>query len=600
MRKTKILLIAIIILIGLSGCVQKIEKKESVNLFPAFEIQNNKKMWGYINDKGEFQIEPKYDETFDFSDEGIAMVKLNDKFGVVNGKGEEILEPNFQFLSDFSNGYFYAFDGKYNHMYNSKGQKQFFTEEYLYIGNYNESLFAAAKMDENAQPIFGYINKSGKAVIEAKYIEAWDFREGKTLVKIEDNKYELIGTDGKTLMELPFYLVASIKDSSNYFFGKEEGTIGILDEEGKIVMEPIYSNIIEVIDGNIVFGKEDKGVVLYGVADLKGNTILEPKFKNIIALGNGNFSVQDNVENGKYAIANNKGEIITDFIYLIIAGNKNNPKNLSVFDGEQSYLIDTFGKKVDKLPSIFGKAEINDNGEIIRVKSNEMVTYYDSKGKLIWEEKNFYILKEGIQITEKKFANESGLNIKYPVVEGLKDKDVEDKINKTLYKEFVEEAESQMNSENYLYYNTTYKVNRKNDLMIIDSVSEYLGEDDLHPNKSGRIYNISLRKGTFFEFKDLFKAGSDYKRTISEIILGQMEQKMQDGTGMYDFNTWNGVEDNQDFIAQTKVIDVYFTPEQLISYSEEFPSFSIEQSVINELLDLNSEFWWTILVSKGF
>lgn len=44
--------------------------------------------YGFINEKGEWTIEPKYDEAWEFEMNGLAQVKLNGKKGVVNMKGE--------------------------------------------------------------------------------------------------------------------------------------------------------------------------------------------------------------------------------------------------------------------------------------------------------------------------------------------------------------------------------------------------------------------------------------------------------------------------------------------------------------------------------
>lgn len=589
MKKSKLFILAIIILISLTGCIQKIETKETIKLYPAFEIQNNKKIWGYINDKSDFKVEPKYDQTFDFSIEGLAKVKSANYFGVINAEGKEILEPNYQLVSDFENGYFYAFDGKYSHVFNFKGEEQFFTDEFIYIGPYSDGLFTVAKVGDDGRPVFGYLNKTGKTIIEAKFNEAWDFVNGKALVKENDN-YKFIDKDGKNLKELPYELMAKIKNMDLYFF-KQDEKIGVIDSNGVIKVQPEFTNMNPEVDNEIIIVINDD---VFGLIDINGNKILEMKYEDIKPLGEGYFAVK---EKGKYALAKGKGEFkfATEFIYNNIGSNLNkiNTDFVNVYDGENSYLIDLSGNKSNKGPELKGNADIYYDGYVSKVLSNNKLSYFDSKANLIWEEENFYQLNDNATVNEDTFANEKGINIKYPVLEGLKDKSIEESINQRLYKEFVEDVQAEKYKE-YSYYNINYTVSRANDLLTITRVSDYLAKDDLYPASTLKIYNINLNKGTFFTFKDLFKEDSDYARIISDIIRGQAEQKN------YDITNWQGITGDLDFIANHKTIDIYLKPGEIISYTEQFPKFTIKQEEIEDILDYKSEFWWALMVTRGF
>lgn len=589
MKRSKIAILAIIILISLTGCA----KKGNINLYPAYELQDNKKIWGYINDKGKFKIDPKYDETFDFSEEGLAKVQAENYFGVVDTSGKEILTPKYQFVSDFENGYFYAFDGKYNYVFNYKGEEQFSTDEFMYIGTYSDGVFTVAEIGDDGEPIFGYLDKSGKTIIEPKFSEAWDFINGKALVK-ENDKYKFLNKEGSRLEELPYEMMAKIEGMDLYFF-KENEKLGIVDGNGELKVQPIYGSMNPEVDNEIIIVNESEN---FGLIDINGNQILEMKYEDIKPLGKGQFAVKGNE---KYALfkANGESKYITDFIYDNIGSNKVkiNTDLVCAYDGESSYLIDLSGKKSANSPELKGNADIYYNGFVSRVLSNNKLSYYNSKGDIIWEGKNIYQLNENAQVIEDIFNGEDGLNIRYPVVEGLKDKSVEDSINKKLYKEFVEDIED---GKKYTYYNTNYTVRKINDLLTISSTSEYLSKDDSYPVMAGKVYNINLNKGTFFEFGDLFKEDSDYKRIISDMIRGQMEQKNSQGTGMYDYVQWDVNIDNVDFITNGNAIDIYFNPGEMISYTEQFPKFTILQEEIEDILDYKSEYWWAFMVKRGF
>lgn len=60
--------------------------------------------FGYINDKKEFVIPPKYDYADNFN-EGMARICCNKKFGFINEKGVEIIETTYDYAQNFEGGY---------------------------------------------------------------------------------------------------------------------------------------------------------------------------------------------------------------------------------------------------------------------------------------------------------------------------------------------------------------------------------------------------------------------------------------------------------------------------------------------------------------
>ena len=609
MKRRWILLIGLIMALGLSGCIKKIEQKEAVNLYPAFKIERNEKLWGYINDKGEFIVEPKYNLVHDFTDEGLAKVELEGLSGVIDKDGEEILAPSYKTISEFKDGYFVGFDGNVNQLFNYKGDIQFFGDgEYMYIGPHSDSLFTVAIMDEENNMKMGYIDKKGVKVIEPKYSKAYNFVNGKAMVQENEEKnFKIIDKDNKTIKELDFKDVKATSNDGIYLFKDDDNLYGLLDENGEIIIPDKFDSIVDMDGELVVVSMLEDEKHLFGVINKDGNYVIDPKYKAILSLGEGLFAVseEESETNGNlYAIANNKGEFLTEFKYYGAGGFDGKIKNnlISVSDGDKTYAIDVKGEKSLNVPEVTGVGEVNFNGKVVKSKVEDTLAYYNTKGELIWEEINTFLLREGAEVIERKFLEGRAINVNYPVVEGLVNKEAEDKINERLYKYFTSayESEEKLKSSDYKYYRTTYKVNRVNDLLIVEQVSEILDDENSVPNTFGQIYNINLRNGDFYELKDLFKKDSEYVRILSDMLRGQMEDKIANGTGMYDLEGWEGIRKNQDFIAQTKTIDVYLKPGEIVSYSEKFPKFTIEQTDIDDILDLGSEFWWAYSVSKGF
>ena len=65
--------------------------------------------WGYVNEKGDMMIKPKYDTCDSFKD-GFARVKLNSKWGIIDKSGTEITEPKYENIIPCENGVFIFFD----------------------------------------------------------------------------------------------------------------------------------------------------------------------------------------------------------------------------------------------------------------------------------------------------------------------------------------------------------------------------------------------------------------------------------------------------------------------------------------------------------
>lgn len=105
------------------------------------------KVWkaGFADATGRFVILPVFDEVEAFS-EGLAKVKLGDKYGYVNTKGERVIPATYREAKDFTEG------------------------------------MAAVSTDGTS---WGYIDKSGKVVISEKYLEANSFSNGLAKVGVE-------------------------------------------------------------------------------------------------------------------------------------------------------------------------------------------------------------------------------------------------------------------------------------------------------------------------------------------------------------------------------------------------------------------------------
>lgn len=109
--------------------------------------------WGFMNRKGEYPIQPQFDEVGFFS-EGLATVKVGAKWGFVDGKGKWVIPASYDGAGYFSEG------------------------------------LAAAKIGER----WGFINKKGETVIKPQFQdEPAPFFFGEAMVMIGGRKEYIDG-----------------------------------------------------------------------------------------------------------------------------------------------------------------------------------------------------------------------------------------------------------------------------------------------------------------------------------------------------------------------------------------------------------------------
>jgi hypothetical protein len=156
-------------------------------------------MGGYIDSKGEFVIAPEYIEVYDFS-EGLAKVCIGPreemKCGFVDKTGKLVIEPRGEqfFVDDyFSNGYVHIFYGNVRndlqkgHDFMDQAGNFLFGEKKLFDARpFSEGLAAVTLYGSYSE--WGYIDTSGKMVIEPFYDYTEGFHEGRAAVRVNLSK----------------------------------------------------------------------------------------------------------------------------------------------------------------------------------------------------------------------------------------------------------------------------------------------------------------------------------------------------------------------------------------------------------------------------
>ena len=174
-------------------------------------FQENGK-WGFINTAGEVVVEPQYDECHDYHN-GYAAVKVNGKWGYIDIKHNLVIAPEFQDVEDFKNdlaivirdgkwgvinktgkspagiifdeiqeyrdGYALAYADGIQYFLDDEGEIRRLHKGFEFSG-FSNGMAAVKNKKKNK---WGFIDKKGRLVIDAKYDTVYSFSNNIALVK---------------------------------------------------------------------------------------------------------------------------------------------------------------------------------------------------------------------------------------------------------------------------------------------------------------------------------------------------------------------------------------------------------------------------------
>ena len=252
--------------------------------------------WGYLDPKGNFAIEPQFEQASEFSEGLAAAIGLKgppwDR-GYIDHTGKFIIAPQFDTARPFSNGRAVVMktgdwlNGAIDH-----DGKWIVPAQYPSMLDFHEGLAAVAKyvtprdrppgsmeqapmvwgfIDTNGTQVIdfkfnepssfseglaainnngacGYIDKTGAYVIPPNFFMGWEFSEGVARVKTKDGKSAYIDKTGNVVFTVPGLTwaepfseglaVAAIRDTTHH---SPNGRLyGFIDHTGKFVITPTY------------------------------------------------------------------------------------------------------------------------------------------------------------------------------------------------------------------------------------------------------------------------------------------------------------------------------------------------------------------------
>jgi len=298
-------------------------------LAPALKI--GAKKWGYINEKGQYIIPPRYEFCYNFSECGLAGVydNLNDKALFINMYGDTIIKDNDEYeliqfedivsMVGFVDSVLIVKKNEYYGAINPLGEI-IIPIEYDHISNFNEGLAVAIKdglyfildKDKNAiqvniknlnklnpfhngfasfetnEKLFGFINSIGEVIIEPRFLSVGIFEEGLAWAEASKNKFGYINSNGE------WVIAPRLWKAYNFNKGSYYAPVVVINGEGVSFISKTGQELD--LDGEIrvlpTFGFNDGIAIVkkggnYGGINFFGHWKVVPIFRYIWRFSNG-------------------------------------------------------------------------------------------------------------------------------------------------------------------------------------------------------------------------------------------------------------------------------------------------------------------------
>jgi hypothetical protein len=585
---------------GNSWCVLSNEKHQlrldednrATSLFLAPVKTEKGTKYGYINRQAQFAIKPQFDYAYDFQDNGIAVIGVNNLYGLIDRKGNYILKPKYDSIGQFSEGRAAAIDKQGFKIIDESG-KELTAKAYSYIGSFINGRAIFAGNDASGKYLYGYLDRQGSEVIPLKYESASDFNNGTALVKVKDMQYALIDVNGKILQTYNYRFVGNQGEGLLAFQKDEDGKLGYIDLKGNIVIQPKFTGAEAFKDGRAPVNMSEDYKNQFGLIDKKGNFVIKPEYNQINLIGEGRVAVGKPIDpekpfiGSRYAIADINGNFLTDFIYNNVESF--NKGLASVYDNMNTFFIDRTGKPAKNMPIVSGSGSLTLQGELIKAFVDNRTSYYDKSGKLVWKQNTGIPLNEQYKVIENKFRPNKDYLVYYPQIEGIKNKRVQQNVNNKL-KQLSQVKDVPSNVQLESSYTGDFSVEFFNKNLLVFELEGYDFPFGAAHGMPSRVYpHVDMISGSFYELKDLFKQNSNYVKVISDIIANQIKTDPQ-----YDYlfpDAYKGIKPDQPFYVDQNNLYIFFAPYEIAPYAAGFPTFKIPFKEIMTILNTQGAFW---------
>lgn len=348
---------------------------------------SNGRRWGYLSEDGEEITPCIYENAAPFS-EGLACVGLDGKYGYIGRDGEEAIPFCYDQAASFREGAAYFSHGEEYGLIDHSGRVILDLTD---MGCESISSFREGLAYFSEDGLYGYMDKNGKVVIKPVYGDAGYFREGLAEI-MKDGYLGLIGKDGREVLS-PEYSDIRIGDTS--IIAKKDEAVYCFDKERKEIFSGTWDNIWE--GENVFYIEKDSKK---GLADQEGHIILEPVYMEVVKISERELVIVKN-EDEKCGVVDFTGQTRVPFIYSAISDEEG---GLKVRDGDtgKEGLLDKDEFSV-KIPVVYDYLKNFTGGKAVAgLNEKAGVIRYDGTLELPIEYEQIRLFSDGAMFAHKE------------------------------------------------------------------------------------------------------------------------------------------------------------------------------------------------------
>ncbi len=312
--------------------------------------------WGFIDHKGTWVINPQFDRADWFRD-GLARVYSAGKYGFIDTKGTYKIEPSFKGATPFFDGLAWTVvEGGAPTAIDTSGKEKFVLKEAKEVYSFSEGLAAFANADGN----FGFVDKSGKIVINTQFEEVSNnFYNGLAVIE-QGGLQGYVNSKGEIIINPQFELAGNFNDGLAFFYNSDF-VGGYIDTKGAYAINPQFEEVRNFSEGlaAVSNGNDD-----WGYVDKSGKIVVNYQFDMAREFSGGLAAVR---QGGKFGFIDKKGMFVI------------NPQFDAAFDFHSNTALVQSGGKwgiVDKKGQYVVNPQFEDVGTIYSAFYTES-DYYD-------------------------------------------------------------------------------------------------------------------------------------------------------------------------------------------------------------------------------
>ena len=267
--------------------------------------------WGYINQKGEYVINPQF-ESADYFCDGLALVETVDKkWGYIDKKGNQVIEAKYKYATPFSEGLaFVVVEDEYPTCINKSGETVFTLSQAEIACTFSEGLapFCVAEQDLSNEIgwklKWGFVDKIGKVIIAPQFDRVSCFCEGMSAF-VQEDPY---GSNWGFMDKTGGIVITPQFDEVGDFYGGiapfRNGTQwGFIDKQGNYIINPQFADASHMMEQMAAIKIGD----LWGYCNKEGRIVVNPQFEDAFCFSDGLAQIK---QNEKYGYINNKGTFV--------------------------------------------------------------------------------------------------------------------------------------------------------------------------------------------------------------------------------------------------------------------------------------------------